>query len=1035
MIAETENQNNPETLVLFKDSTKLCKEFVSIPKDYDKFNVKNCYGESVQIDHWQEWVNGSGISPFVASLNLESHPENPNTPLYDRLLISEKITRRNPGQLTTGYLKRYGHLELGGWASFGVDVLSSSGEESLWGVVKPDCPIKDREEKIIKYEVPPKIGTEIFAPKLSFLVSWHLVRKYPQARKSWILRLLRCLGREEENISKEEYQAIEREVFSIYKSVWWHSNTISVPTVLLQEDKGFYNYLKTDSTIPITLTEGNKKAAKLVTEGYVSLSVPGVFNGYRKETGKLIPQLQTFATPQREWNICFDNDNKPSTIANVKGAIAKTGKLLEKEGCKVNVLQWRYPEKGIDDLIVKRGSEVFEEIYDSRFTLSYFLFKNYHEQKLLKLEPNLVQNNRYLENFDSKNVPIVGIKAPKGTGKTELLCQKVAEARDENRPALVLTHRIQLTRTLCDRFGIDHIEEIRLSETGGVLGYGLCVDSAHGKSKARFNPQDWSNAIVIVDEAEQVFWHTLDSKTCKYNRVAIIENLTELFQHVIRTKGQIFLSDADLSPISIEYVQTLSKCKTPPLIVENLWEKETKIPLTIYEQNDPRRMVLDLLADLKNGKKAFLQTSGQKIKSKWGTQNLEKYFKKKLKANNLKILRIDAESVADPNHSAFGCIKNLDHVLSQYDLVIASPVIETGVSIDLKKHFDRGWCIAYGVQTVDSVCQSVERVREGIPRSLWAINKCPQYKIGNGATYPSHLMGSQQEQARANISLLLQPDGETEQLGAISLSTWAKRACINNAQRDFYRDAIVSKLLKEGYELEDRDNNADKEDKDLSQEIKECRDKSYQEENEAIANTTAPTNEQLKILQAKRRKTQQERREQRKGELKEDYGNIKVTPELIEKDDKGWLKQLKLHFYLTVGKGKLLLQDRKYLAILSDFNNKAFIPDINKTLYSAKIAALEFLQIDQFLNLDTLFSASKLRDWHKLMVGCRWQIKQLFGVSIHPERDSAIAVAQRILKKLGLKLKNIGWRNRERIYQLSQIDDQRKQIFSFWSTT
>jgi alkylated DNA repair dioxygenase AlkB len=49
-----------------------------------------------------------------------------------------------------------------------------------------------------------------------------------------------------------------------------------------------------------------------------------------------------------------------------------------------------------------------------------------------------------------------------------------------------------------------------------------------------------------------------------------------------------------------------------------------------------------------------------------------------------RILRIDSESVSDPNHPAFGCISHLNEILTQYDLVIASPSLETGVSIDIK---------------------------------------------------------------------------------------------------------------------------------------------------------------------------------------------------------------------------------------------------------------------------------------------------------------------------------------------------------------
>ncbi|TRU23662.1 MAG: hypothetical protein EWV81_15725 [Microcystis aeruginosa Ma_SC_T_19800800_S464] len=49
------------------------------------------------------------------------------------------------------------------------------------------------------------------------------------------------------------------------------------------------------------------------------------------------------------------------------------------------------------------------------------------------------------------------------------------------------------------------------STDGSLLGYVLCIDSLHGKANPRFNPNDWENTTIIIDECEQVFWHLLNS--------------------------------------------------------------------------------------------------------------------------------------------------------------------------------------------------------------------------------------------------------------------------------------------------------------------------------------------------------------------------------------------------------------------------------------------------------------------------------------------------------------------------------------------
>ncbi|MHC5831365.1 MAG: DEAD/DEAH box helicase family protein, partial [Nostoc sp.] len=100
---------------------------------------------------------------------------------------------------------------------------------------------------------------------------------------------------------------------------------------------------------------------------------------------------------------------------------------------------------------------------------------------------------------------LIILKAPKGTGKTKWLATEVAKAHDLGRRVLIITHRIQLGEALCNRFGVNYVTEVHTNETGTLLGYGVCVDSLHQESQARFNPNDWANDVIIIDECDQVF--------------------------------------------------------------------------------------------------------------------------------------------------------------------------------------------------------------------------------------------------------------------------------------------------------------------------------------------------------------------------------------------------------------------------------------------------------------------------------------------------------------------------------------------------
>ena len=935
---------------------------------------------NLKPEHLQEWLD-SAVDPDLVKLNVKSLS---GFEPYEYLLYGlPDSERRNDGRLRDKWLKRYHHVEHGGWRVSGVDVLT--GDDADWGQFKPDRPYHYIEQpkgfgpasksknKTLKYEAPPKVPTEIFALKVTLPIWKAIAKRYD----------------------------------------------VELPENILVTDNGrafdFWAWVIENPKIPIIVTEGAKKAGALLTAGYAAIALPGIYNGYRQDKNGhgnkigfpyLIPQLEAFATEGREIVFCFDNDAKPKTIKNVRTAIAKTGKLFVKAGCRVSVITWSYPEKGVDDLIVARGQDCFDQLYKARLPLSKFNLISLLD--LSKYSP-LKVNERYLSDnlIPPKDAQIIGLRSPKNTGKTEWLSLRVQQAIYQGKPVLVLTHRIQLAKALCARFGIDHIEKIRSSETKGILGYGLCIDSLHPNSQAHFNPEDWNEAVLILDECEQVIWHALDSSTCQNNRVAIIENFQQLLKVVIDTGGKIYLSDADLSCIAIDYVQKLIDLPVKTWVVENVYCSSKKRKLISYSGSDPSELVTALVNAIKRGEKPLIHTTGQKAKSRWGSINLELYLKQLFP--ELKILRIDRDSVSDPKHPAYGCMSNLNAILGNYDVAIASPVIETGVSIDLKGHFDSVWCIAQGVQTVDAVAQAVERLREDVPRHIWVKTTAKGNRIGNGSTSIRGLLRSQHKLTTANVRLLQQAGiDEFDELDADfsleSLNTWAKRACVVNAGKNDYRNEVINKLLLEGYELAEPTDDDIEGSGEVKEQIDDVRNQNYREYCQAVPEAKTPTNAELEELSSKKAKTQEERHAERKGNLIKRYG-IEITPELVEQDDDGWYPQLQLHYYLTVGNIYLAERDRRSLSrIKEQGNNRAFKPDVNKKQLSAQVKTLQLIGIEQFLNSDTEFTKHSLAQWFEKIIQLRFDIQTVLGVAINPEKDTAIAVAQRILKKLGLKL-------------------------------
>lgn len=964
----------------------------------------------IDESHWDEWVNDSAVDPDLTSLNVVSLEDYEP---HEYLLNELPKDRRNDGRVRDWVLRRYAHTEHGGWWCSGVDVLT--GEESLWGCFKPDRAQQKieynkqghfKKAKSIKYEHPPKTDTEIFALAVPLHIWKAIASRYD-------------IPLPENIVVTPEGRAL-----------------------------GFWAWVIANPEIPLIITEGAKKAGAIITANYVAIALPGIYNGYRQPKNNwgrkignpyLIPQTLAFAQKNRQIIFCFDNDTKSKTVSNVRKAIALTGKLFELEGCSVSVIGWDYPEKGVDDLIANRGRNCFHALYKARIPLSKFRLISLLD--LSQYNPLFV-NERYLsENLTPPtDAQIIGIESAKGTGKTQWLSRIVEAAINRGQRVIILCHREQLAIALANRFGIDYRTSVRTSITKGALGYTLCIDSLHPQANPPFDPNEWQNALVIIDEVEQVFWHLLDSSTCQKNRVAIIDSFKQLLLTAVGTGGQVYLADADLSPIAIDYVRSLIGFPVKTWVVQNQYNpNQDKRKLITYSGSDPRELLANLYERISYGEKPLIQTTGQKAKSKYGTINLESDLKKKFP--KLKILRIDRESVAEPGHPAYGCMGNLNAILPNYDIAIASPVIETGVSIDIKGHITSVWCIAYGVQTVDAVCQTVERLRDDVPRHLWARSTAKNNRIGNGSTNVKSLLASSHKLTRANISLLQQADiDEFEDLDVNaypeSLNTWAKRACVVNNGKNNYREEIIGKLKKEGYEA--ISHFATKEaGKTINESLKQTRQENYRVHCKEVSNAEKLTDSKLEELKNKRAKTKTERLAEKKGNLSKLYG-VEVTPELIEKNDNGWYPQLQLHYYLTIGNQFLAQRDKRSLLQMKEQGNgKAFKPDINKRQLSAPVKALELIEIKQFLDREREFTALSLSDWLEKIILFRHDIKTLLGVSINPEKDSAIAVAQRILKKLGLKLEFKYWRgdrkSKQRVYSGCNIDpDKRSLVFDNW---
>ncbi|EHJ13637.1 phage/plasmid primase, P4 family, partial [Crocosphaera watsonii] len=290
----------------------------------------------IDDEHLLEWVTGSGVDPEIVKLNVRSLIP-PAT--YDFLLYSDQLKRRNDGRLNGNTLKAYQHLDDRGWGVNAID--PETGEDLLWGQLKPNNPKTTPDGKVRKYEAPPYEPTQAICPKVSHRIGLKV------AKKAGILKKYR---------ERIRYQ-------------WAETEGITYKEFLRQKDQLFWKWVKDNPEITIAVVEGTKKAGALLSQGIAAISIPGIWNGSPKDdkgNPVLLPQLQYFAQPGREIVIIFDQDCKLKTQASVIAARERLANCFRSACCKVLFLSWETEEKGIDDAIVANGSEWFTFVWAKR---------------------------------------------------------------------------------------------------------------------------------------------------------------------------------------------------------------------------------------------------------------------------------------------------------------------------------------------------------------------------------------------------------------------------------------------------------------------------------------------------------------------------------------------------------------------------------------------------------------------------------------------------------------------------------------------
>ena len=515
----------------------------------------------------------------------------------------------------------------------------------------------------------------------------------------------------------------------------------------------------------------------------------------------------------------------------------------------------------------------------------------------------VITDSKYFPDLNpAKSAKLLALKGRQGTGKTQSIRRLLKRLGSPS--VLALSHRVTLVSSLCRQFDCEDIASIQGFGLSGVSRLGLCIDSIH-----KINPDDFTGGVVVIDEVRQVLQHAIFAKTDISKRRT---KALDIFANVLRNAALVVVADADLSDLEIDHLQKLigvSQSETEVIVHGGKPAAGRKL----YVAESAEDLLADLRATLTSGGRVHLCTTGQKVESRLGSRNLELWVKQNFP--NLKVLRIDQESHGDKNHAAFQSCSKINEVAKANDVIISSPTMGTGVSIEADTEFAKVYAISTGVLSPEDVLQQVERVRYGCDRVLFAAKNAAMYRRGNGATTASRWLSEEKAAAKRSLEHQLgRSDARLEEVSGVSrlwLGLAANYAALQNAYATNYRSNVISLLKRLGYEIAETELSGG--DKGIKDETKNIKTDSTDRHLEAVAQARKIDEEEAKMLREATGLSEADRLALERYDVQhsvgisdeaipcEDPAGLRAFKALVRDSRDGRIRELRLRYTLGVG--------------------------------------------------------------------------------------------------------------------------------------
>jgi hypothetical protein len=343
-------------------------------------------------------------------------------------------------------------------------------------------------------------------------------------------------------------------------------------------------------------------------------------------------------------------------------------------------------------------------------------------QQVRKFTTDIVFEKKYFDYEVPELGSFLAIKSGLGTGKTYYLIHKLLKFYS-HLGAISIGHRNSLLIQFCELAGDwCHLqndlkgqkEEALLRDIFSKIA--CCVDSL-----VHFEPEDFDNKLIIIDETESVIAHLLLSDTS----VGIYrEKAKQRFAEALDRAALVICLDGHLTDATIKYLQSLMKNPKKLVKVQNTYQGN-RGKVNFYRgakagDKFKTRHYNDFVNKAINNQNKFVFAADSKEK----LESLERMLRDRGRIT----FRFDSTT---PCEEKKRFLQNPVAYLTEnkIEILLYSPSGDAGLNIDIQKYFTDLYFLFMGVLTTSAQLQMLGRIRD--PEAVIHIYCTPEGLPGN----------------------------------------------------------------------------------------------------------------------------------------------------------------------------------------------------------------------------------------------------------------------------------------------------------------